>query len=662
MGSYTSNIKHRLSVCIFTASFLLTLFLGISFASISTIASPCSFYTSREAPDGYAPPVNVYTGELMVNVDCKGDAAIIIGKRDQNDIPHNDIAVHTTVYAYKPGNNSWDPYPVLPVPPKNAEQSVKETWTSSNVIDSNYFKGYAETVGDVPYISDPTYVIAYFCHDADPKGPRDWKCGCSDTSCANRNWVIQAFRDPKKAEAAGSGDQISRCDDNGCYLCNKKGGGCTCTSGACLSGQPSIAGSSSGGGGGGGGDTIYNGGATGLHSTLLTAETALCIPSTLNGRQLSVTNANSLSAALNNANPGDTITLEDGVYKGNFILARSGEQGRPIVVRARSLSGASFNATFSINGNYVVLDGLQFNGPSAVVHIDGGHHNRVTRTVFRSFKTAAILLKNGASYNRVDRNDIASPPQDYGDNTNYAYGIQIELRTDDQNTVGNIFDRNYIHDFPTRINNDINGHEAIQIGQGPASTGWYVKTLIENNLLSNVNLDSEAISLKSSGNTVVGNTLVDSNAFLSNRNGSNNQWISNYVSGSVGLRIYGDNTQVIGNTMEGGASLRILAGDTNQSIYEANKPISGAVSPAARNTIVVGTQGPIVVGYSYNPPTYLAENTRLEANQEIATRISGNETGTVEQSETDILFTPAIRLGINDVGTRIRDPVCDGAI
>ncbi len=237
---------------IFTASFLLTLFLGISFASISTIASPCSFYTSREAPDGYAPPVNVYTGELMVNVDCKGDAAIIIGKRDQNDIPHNDIAVHTTVYAYKPGNNSWDPYPVLPVPPKNAEQSVKETWTSSNVIDSNYFKGYAETVGDVPYISDPTYVIAYFCHDADPKGPRDWKCGCSDTSCANRNWVIQAFRDPKKAEAAGSGDQISRCDDNGCYLCNKKGGGCTCTSGACLSGQPSIAGSSSGGGNSGG--------------------------------------------------------------------------------------------------------------------------------------------------------------------------------------------------------------------------------------------------------------------------------------------------------------------------------------------------------------------------------------------------------------------------
>jgi poly(beta-D-mannuronate) lyase len=378
----------------------------------------------------------------------------------------------------------------------------------------------------------------------------------------------------------------------------------------------------------------------------------------MNGRTISVTDSTTLIGALLTAQPSDTIFLEDGTYNGNFTLAQSGKPRHPIVIRARTLHGALFGGKFTMSGDYGVLDGLRFSGPSGGVSIDGGDRNRVTRGLFRGFTSAAIQVRGGASYNRIDHNDIASPPQDTDDGSNKAYGIRVILKSGDQNTTSNIIDRNYIHDFPTRISSSINGHEAIQIGEGPVSTDWNIGTLIENNLLADVNLDSEALSLKASGNVVKGNTLTNSQAFLSNRHGYNNHWISNYVYQSVGLRVYGDDTRLIGNTMDG-ASLNILAGDTNQTAFSAQKSSSLTNSPAARNTLIVGNQGPIVVGYSYaSKPTHIVQNTRLEANKSIAQRITGNETGTIELKETSITYIPAVRLTNQDVGPNSPDTAC----
>jgi hypothetical protein len=60
-----------------------------------------------------------------------------------------------------------------------------------------------------------------------------------------------------------------------------------------------------------------------------------------------VSDAASLNSALNNAQPGDVITLGDGVYSGNFAISASGTAENPIVIRGASFMGASSTSNAS---------------------------------------------------------------------------------------------------------------------------------------------------------------------------------------------------------------------------------------------------------------------------------------------------------------------------
>src|SRR5918994_7980970 len=57
-------------------------------------------------------------------------------------------------------------------------------------------------------------------------------------------------------------------------------------------------------------------------------------------REVRVTSAEELRAALSGAKPGDVIVLADGLYAGRFMLAASGTARNPIVIRGESASGA----------------------------------------------------------------------------------------------------------------------------------------------------------------------------------------------------------------------------------------------------------------------------------------------------------------------------------
>jgi poly(beta-D-mannuronate) lyase len=67
-----------------------------------------------------------------------------------------------------------------------------------------------------------------------------------------------------------------------------------------------------------------------------------------------------LQAALDGANPGDTIVLKNGTYAdGNVTLARSGTAEAPITVQAETPGSVTLSrSSFGIEGNYWIVEGV----------------------------------------------------------------------------------------------------------------------------------------------------------------------------------------------------------------------------------------------------------------------------------------------------------------
>jgi len=69
------------------------------------------------------------------------------------------------------------------------------------------------------------------------------------------------------------------------------------------------------------------------------------------------------TAALEKANPGDTILMADGSYKGGVEMSRSGTEAAPITIKAES-TGAIVDGGrkdgFVVGGDWVVVEGIRF--------------------------------------------------------------------------------------------------------------------------------------------------------------------------------------------------------------------------------------------------------------------------------------------------------------
>jgi hypothetical protein len=107
-----------------------------------------------------------------------------------------------------------------------------------------------------------------------------------------------------------------------------------------------------------------------------------------NPRVRNVTDAGSLQAALNTAQPGDVITLAKGYYPGLFIIGAAGTPANPIVIRAASQDGAVLDG-----GNCSVCNVIEVYG--SYVHIERVLIQRAQRAI--RFQTA------GATGNVVRR-------------------------------------------------------------------------------------------------------------------------------------------------------------------------------------------------------------------------------------------------------------------
>ncbi len=268
-----------------------------------------------------------------------------------------------------------------------------------------------------------------------------------------------------------------------------------------------------------------------------TVPTDLCSTEGLQ-RQIFVGNSAELRQALASAQCGDEIILRNGSYNGDFQLNNRCAAGSPIAIRAENLQGATFNGVFTLSGSNTTLYGMEFRNGQVVVT---GSNNQVLANHFNGGNRRAIVIIGGAENNLIAYNEINDLRQ--------TYGIQVRVSGNGPNPFNNTIYRNHIHDDvgPRR-----NGAEAIQVGQGPRTTHYNAQTLILENRIERWSVDGEVIGLKTSGNTVRGNTFLDSQGYVSFRHGRNNVLDGNYVSGlSGGVRIHGDNHTISNNTVNG---------------------------------------------------------------------------------------------------------------
>ena len=252
-----------------------------------------------------------------------------------------------------------------------------------------------------------------------------------------------------------------------------------------------------------------------------------------------------LQSKINEAAPGDTITLKDGTYTTAkaITVSRRATADQPITITAETVGGVEINGTHGFNvvqpAAHVVIHGFQLRHASGRNAIAAGtSHVRFTRNTFQCTGDGPYLAVLGddaqVDYNEFrDKKTVGNMLSVSGSGSQVARRLWVH--------------HNFFHDFS---NAGANGAETLRFGlsQLSLSTG---AGLVEHNLFARCNGENELISNKSSGNTYRYNTLIDSpNAQLTLRHGNDCLVYGNYLRNTEGLRIFGDRHQVFSNYFE----------------------------------------------------------------------------------------------------------------
>lgn len=303
-----------------------------------------------------------------------------------------------------------------------------------------------------------------------------------------------------------------------------------------------------------------------------------------------------ITSALASAQPGDTVTLTNGIWTNqNLVVDADGQAGLPILIRAETPGQVILNGTSNlrIGGSWLVVDGLFFrNGGLIGGHIirfnssSGSANNcRLTNTAIVSYNppdinTRYFWVSLYGTNNRVDHC--------YFSNQNHS-GVTVVAWLDGIETNHRI-DNNF---FGNRPEGPENGWETIRIGTSGES-GTNAKVTVENNLFYKCNGEIEIISNKSNENIYRNNTFVDCDGQLTLRHGKRCLIEGNFFFGynapqSSGVRIIDRDHVVINNYFAGlkgngfRAALSITNGVPNSPLNRYFQVINSLV---AFNTFV----------------------------------------------------------------------------
>lgn len=258
-----------------------------------------------------------------------------------------------------------------------------------------------------------------------------------------------------------------------------------------------------------------------------------------------------LGKEVESAPAGRIIVLPEGVYEaGKAVrLAGKGTAEEPIVIRAAAIGKAVFRSPISLEGEYVTLAGIRFEG-KANIEINGTGI-RVTRCEMDDVRQGRwIRVQTGSRQVEIDHCRFANKTN----NRELPRGCQLL-----QIVVRNQGERHHVHrnhfvDIPEGKSS--NGYETLQlITQGnpfnppPGDCG----TVIEYNLFERCNGEAEVISVKSNGNVLRGNTFRNCRGGLVLRHGHGNRVVQCFFVGDEepragGIRMQGRDQVVVNNS------------------------------------------------------------------------------------------------------------------
>lgn len=317
-----------------------------------------------------------------------------------------------------------------------------------------------------------------------------------------------------------------------------------------------------------------------------------------------------LMAAMEQAEPGDTIIVRNGIYN-NAIweIYGNGTAEAPIRVRAETPGKVISRETsgMRISGSYVEVDGFLFTEGflpgSAVIEFrtrTGNIHAencRLTNTAIIDFshpnRSARVHWVSLYGYNnRVDNCTF-----DYHNNNGVT--LVVWLNNNDTRPAAHRVDNNI---FSRRPVGGENGWETIRIGDSDTSL-VNSRVVVENNFFYYCDGEIEIISNKSCENIYRNNTFFASQGMMTLRHGDRcvvdgNWFIGENRSQTGGIRVMGHDHIIINNYIENtrgrdGAAITIYPG-----IDGPNPPLN-SYFPADRaivafNTIVNATGGSFI--------------------------------------------------------------------
>ena len=273
---------------------------------------------------------------------------------------------------------------------------------------------------------------------------------------------------------------------------------------------------------------------------------------------LLVNNISEFNKAVENASPGDVITLANGIWKdAELVFEGKGTVENPIKLTVEekgkvTLEGAS---NLQLAGEHLIVEGLVFkNGytpTNAVISFrknreEMANNTRLTECVIDNFNNPERQVQDYwitiyGKNNRIDHNHIVGKK-------NLGVTMIVGLDTKESLANNHKIDHNYFGPRPTFGNN---GGETLRIGTSHHALE-NSNTLVESNYFDRTNGEHEIISNKSCQNTFKYNTFFECTGTLTMRHGNEtlvdgNVFIGNGKPSTGGVRIINETQTVINN-------------------------------------------------------------------------------------------------------------------
>ncbi|OLQ72889.1 hypothetical protein BIT28_06810 [Photobacterium proteolyticum] len=261
---------------------------------------------------------------------------------------------------------------------------------------------------------------------------------------------------------------------------------------------------------------------------------------------LQATNKADLFKSLKRAKCGDTIYINDGIYKDvQFKANKVCSSKKQLTLTSKNPGKVSFTGDVNImlTGDYFTLSGINFVDGNRDYDSDlitvRGKGNRISNNNFDSFDDSkGIWIKLEGTHSLIDHNSFS------GKKTKGSYiNIDVDSSTPSYHKVS--------YNYFTRPLLGGNGGSASRVGHG-SMHDYNARNIFEFNLFDNENGESEVVSIKSSENIFRNNTFLNSKGHLSLRQGKRNVVIDNYFLGSGaakenGLFVRGEDHLVFNN-------------------------------------------------------------------------------------------------------------------